>query len=82
MTDLYDAPRGEYWCGEPCVVTNPADPEEAVVICQHLQPARNSASIVLFDAFAVSRGPIASLPLRYPVQPGFHSTFVPSGVRQ
>jgi carotenoid cleavage dioxygenase-like enzyme len=76
--DVFETPRGEYLCGEPCFVANPADPAEAVVICQHFKPAENAAAIVLLDAYQAHRGPIASLPLRHMIHPGFHSTFVPS----
>jgi all-trans-8'-apo-beta-carotenal 15,15'-oxygenase len=76
--DIYQARRGEYLCGEPSFVSNPRNPSEAIVICEHFQPAENATSIVLFDAFHVNGGPIASLPLRHTIHPGFHSTFVPS----
>jgi len=80
VPDIYQAPLGEYLCGEPCFVANPCDESEAVVICEHFQPAEEATNIVLFDAYRVNQGPIASLPLRHPIHPGFHSTFVPSAV--
>jgi carotenoid cleavage dioxygenase-like enzyme len=80
--DIHQTRRGEYLCGEPCFVSNPEDASEAVVICEHFLPAENAAAIVLFDAFRVNQGPIASLPLRHLIHPGFHSTFVPLTERE
>ncbi len=78
-TDVYQVPSGEYIAGEPVYVSNPRKPGEAVVIVQHLQPSSNSASFLLFDAFALKGGPIARLPLRHRVHPGFHSSFLKAG---
>jgi carotenoid cleavage dioxygenase-like enzyme len=30
---------------------------------------------LLFDAFQLKSGPLARLPLRHPVHPGFHASF-------
>jgi len=76
--DVYQAPAGEYLCAEPCFVANPRDPDDAIVICEHFRPAERASSILLFHAFDVRRGPIASLPLQHPIHPGFHSTFARS----
>lgn len=76
--DIYTAARGEYLCGEPCFVANPACHEEAVVICETFNAVSNSAAIVLFEAYKVQSGPVASIPLRRPVHPGFHTSFLPS----
>jgi carotenoid cleavage dioxygenase-like enzyme len=77
IADIYTVARGEYLCGEPCFVANPRCNDEAVVICECFDAASNAASIVLFEAFDVRRGPIASIPLRRPVHPGFHTSFLP-----
>lgn len=78
VADIYQAPAGEYLCGEPCFVANPSDRSEGLVICEHFQPNLGAANIVLFDAFHLSGGPVASFDLRHPIHPGFHSTFVPA----
>jgi carotenoid cleavage dioxygenase-like enzyme len=78
--DIYTAPPGVYLCGEPCFIANPKQGEEAVVICENFHAASNTTSLVLFDAFRVRSGPIASIALRRPVHPGFHTSFVPSPV--
>jgi all-trans-8'-apo-beta-carotenal 15,15'-oxygenase len=75
MFDIFETPEGEYVAGEPAFVANPGDGNEAVIIVEYLKPANHSTEIALFDAFAVRKGPIASIPLRYPVHPGFHSSF-------
>ena len=75
IRDIFQTPSGEYLCGEPCFIANPSNPEEAVVITEHFQPAEHARAVVLFDACAVRRGPIASIPLRYPIHPGFHTSF-------
>jgi hypothetical protein len=41
------------------------------------EAASRVCSIVLFDAFNLRGGPIASIPLPRPVHPGFHTTFIP-----
>ena len=78
VQDIYTAPRGEYLCGEPCFAADPRDREDAVVICERFEAASNHASIVLFEASNVAAGPIASIPLRRPVHPGYHTAFVPA----
>jgi len=75
--DTYTAPPGEYLCGEPCFVANPGNYEDAAIITQRFEAASNAVSIILFDAFSVRRGPIATIPLRQRVHPGFHTSFVP-----
>ena len=57
------------------LIANPADHGEAVVIVQHLQPAIDKASFLILDAFNVKSGPIARLPLRDRLHPGFHASF-------
>ena len=51
------APYGEYLGGEPVSIVNPHDPEEAVVIVEHLIPAENRAEFLLFDGFSLRVGP-------------------------
>ncbi|HEX4279076.1 MAG TPA: carotenoid oxygenase family protein [Bryobacteraceae bacterium] len=78
VCDMYQTPRGEYLGGEPVSIVNPKDPDEAVVVVQHLLPAENRVDYVLLDAFALKSGPIARLPLRHPIHPGFHTSFHPA----
>jgi len=78
VEDIYTAPQGVYLCGEPCFAGHPLDREDAVVICERFEAASNAASIILFEASNVAAGPIASIPLRRPVHPGYHTAFVPA----
>jgi all-trans-8'-apo-beta-carotenal 15,15'-oxygenase len=75
VCDQYMASYGEYLGGEPVSIVNPKDPSEAVVIVEHLIPAENRAEFLLFDGFSLRSGPMARLPLRHRVHPGFHTSF-------
>ena len=77
VDDIYRAPAGEYLGGEPVHVGNG---DEGVVLVQHFMPASNAAEYLIFDSSAVRNGPIARLPLRHAVHPGFHATFRKTGV--
>jgi all-trans-8'-apo-beta-carotenal 15,15'-oxygenase len=75
--DIYQAVCGKYLAGEPSFIRNPAQPEDAVVLVEELHPSEHGSAILIFDAFVVSKGPLAKLPLQYAVHPGFHTAFVP-----
>jgi all-trans-8'-apo-beta-carotenal 15,15'-oxygenase len=75
VCDSYVAPHGEYLGGEPVSIVNPANPSEAVIVVEHLIPAENRGEFLLFDGFSLKAGPIARLPLRHPIHPGFHTSF-------
>lgn len=75
VCDQYIVPWGEYLGGEPVCIVNPGNADEGVVIVEHLVPAESRVEYLLFDAFALQSGPIARLPLRHPIHPGFHSSF-------
>jgi carotenoid cleavage dioxygenase-like enzyme len=79
VSDIFQTGSGEYLCGEPCFVSNAANPGQAIVITEHFRPLESATAILLFDAFDIRRGPIASLPLRHAIHPGFHSTFARFG---
>jgi all-trans-8'-apo-beta-carotenal 15,15'-oxygenase len=70
--DVYRVPRGEYLGGEPAFAGNG---DEGIVIVQHYAPEAGTCEFLLFDAFAVNKGPIARLPLPGFTHPGFHSCF-------
>ncbi len=75
VSDVFQTERGQYLGGEPLHVSNPADPEEAVVVIELIDTQRDKAEIVLFEARRVARGPIARLGLRHKIHPGFHTSF-------
>jgi carotenoid cleavage dioxygenase-like enzyme len=76
VKDVYCAPAGEYLGGEPLFVANPEDPADGIVIVEHLMPAQDRGEFLLFNAFSVKDGPIARLPLKHKIHPGFHTSFV------
>ncbi|HEU4996803.1 MAG TPA: carotenoid oxygenase family protein [Gemmatimonadaceae bacterium] len=78
VDDQYRMPTGEYLAGEPTFVENPHQPEEGFVIVQHVNTRTGKAAFLIFDAFAVHRGPVIRLPLRHRLHPLFHAGFYPS----
>ena len=89
---VYRAPEGTYLGGEPVFVENPeavsassangggdgsASEPRGVIIVQEIDPAARRSAFLLFDAFAVERGPIARLANRSPIPPCFHAGFEP-----
>ncbi len=74
-TDLFQSDEGEYLCGEPVFVRNPNTPDGGVVIVQNLKPREDLVEFLLFEALALGQGPIARIPLRHRVHPGFHASF-------
>ena len=75
VADLYQTPRGEYLGGEPVYAGRPDERDEGVVIVEHLSAGAEEAAFLLFDASDVQRGPMARLPLRHRLHPGFHASF-------
>ena len=79
VNDLYRPAPGTYLGGEPVFVPNPtpgaSGAGDGVVIVQHLMPDAASAEFLIFDAARVAGGPIARLPLRNRIHPGFHASF-------
>jgi all-trans-8'-apo-beta-carotenal 15,15'-oxygenase len=73
--DVYQAPPLHYLGGEPAFVGNPHDPTEGAVLCPVFDAGRRTTSFAVFDAFAVSRGPVAALRLKAPIHLGFHAAF-------
>ena len=73
--DVYQTPEGHYLGGEPAFVPHPGEPGSGVVICQSFDAQRIASSMVVFDAFDVRKGPVATLRLPSPVPLLFHSSF-------
>ena len=66
--DIYQTEPGFYLGGEPIYV-------HGSVIVQRLNTSEKKAEILIFDAARVAAGPIATLPLRHMIHPGFHASF-------
>ncbi len=75
VCDGWVAPPGHYLGGEPVYVANPKNPKEGAVIVQHLIPAEHRGEFLVFDGYSLKQGPVATLPLKYPIHPGFHTSF-------
>lgn len=79
--EIYQVPVGEYFAGEPVFVGDSGKPEQGVIIVEHLKPRSGQVDFLLFDAFSLQAGPMARLPLKSPLHPGFHATFLKSADR-
>ncbi|HWF83569.1 MAG TPA: carotenoid oxygenase family protein [Vicinamibacterales bacterium] len=73
--DVYEAPASCYYGGEPCLIPDPATPDGGAIVCQQFDAERVVSSFVVFDAGALSAGPIATLTLDSPIPLLFHSVF-------
>src|SRR5205807_853064 len=76
--DVYQAPPGHYLGGEPAFVQEPGIPRAGIVICQAFDAQRTSSSFIVFDAFRIANGPVATLTLPALVPLLFHSVFRPA----
>jgi carotenoid cleavage dioxygenase-like enzyme len=77
--EVWTAPPGHYLGGEPAFAPDPENPAgSGAVICQRFDAAMGESAFLVFDAFDVSRGPVAVLPLDRALHLGFHAMFVPS----
>jgi carotenoid cleavage dioxygenase-like enzyme len=74
--DVYTAPPFHYLGGEPLFVADEGGGGGAV-ICQTFDARREESAFVVFDAFDVAAGPVATLRLDAPIHLGFHASFVP-----
>src|SRR5204863_35949 len=75
--EVYQAPPHSYFGGEPVFVADPYADRAGVILCPMFDAARCVTSFGLFDAFAVSAGPVAVIRLRGAMHLSFHGTFVP-----
>ncbi|MBA3242616.1 MAG: carotenoid oxygenase family protein, partial [Acidobacteria bacterium] len=73
--DVYSAPPFHYLCGEPIYIPDEGR-EGGAIICQMFDAQRREGAFVIFDAFEVAAGPIATLRLDAPIHLGFHASFV------
>jgi all-trans-8'-apo-beta-carotenal 15,15'-oxygenase len=71
VEDVFQTPEGVYLGGEPIYANG-------VVVCEWLDANEGKAQYVLFDPQYVAKGPLARLPLRHMIHPGFHASFQPA----
>jgi all-trans-8'-apo-beta-carotenal 15,15'-oxygenase len=76
--EVYRAPAGVFFAGEPVVVPG-ARPGTHTLICPMLDGRCNQSLVALFDAGAIQAGPLATVPLRAPLAPAFHGVWVARG---
>jgi all-trans-8'-apo-beta-carotenal 15,15'-oxygenase len=72
--DIFQAAPHHYLGGEPIFIGGP-EPGDGAVICQQFDADRAQSEFLVFDAFHVSAGPIATLRLKEPIYLGFHASF-------
>ncbi|MCP3963334.1 MAG: hypothetical protein GY719_36310 [bacterium] len=77
--EIFQAPAHHYFGGEPIFLGDPEHEDRGCVICQRFDAESETMDFLLFDAFEVTKGPIAVLPLREPIHLGFHASFHPAG---
>lgn len=77
ITDTWRVPAGSYLGNEPIFIGAPGEDSQGVVLCKRFDPESRQDSFLLFDAYDVAAGPIASLRLEEPTPPGFHVSFHP-----
>jgi all-trans-8'-apo-beta-carotenal 15,15'-oxygenase len=76
-TDVYQSPPRHYLGGEPMFVAQPdAKDTDAVVVCQSFDADRRESAFLIFNAYALASGPIATIALRSPIPLLFHSAFL------
>lgn len=76
--DVYRCREGFHLGGEPVLIPDPSGEEDrGVVLVEQFGPETADCEFLLFDARRVSAGPVAKLPLRHRIHPGFHSSFCP-----
>jgi carotenoid cleavage dioxygenase-like enzyme len=73
--ETYQAPPLHYFGGEPLFVPDPASPSAGAVVCQLFDAEHQRSSFLVFDAFALGRGPIARVHVPTPLPLLFHSSF-------
>jgi len=74
-SEVFQAPPLHYFGGEPLYVPDRSHPGGGAVICQLFDAERERSSFVVFDAFRLSAGPVATLRLPSPIPLLFHSSF-------
>lgn len=73
--NIYQAPDHHYLGCEPVFIAHPEKAEHGLVMVKQFDAQNRTDTYLLFDARNVAEGPIARLPLRNPIPPGFHAVF-------
>jgi all-trans-8'-apo-beta-carotenal 15,15'-oxygenase len=78
--DVFQASFRHYLGGEPVFVRG-QDSGQGAIICQQFDADRLRCSFLIFDAFNVAAGPVASLGLKDAIHLGFHASFLPADLK-
>ena len=77
---VWTAPKNCYLGGEPVFLgdaDNGGDTSRGCVLCQIFDAEKRASAFLLFDAFDITSGPIARLPLENAMPLGFHAVYYP-----
>lgn len=77
--EVFRAPKRHYFGGEPFFVPTAPGASTGAVVCQMFDAEYRRSSFVIFDAFDLAKGPVATLRTPSPVPLLFHSVFNPLG---
>jgi all-trans-8'-apo-beta-carotenal 15,15'-oxygenase len=72
--DLFHAAPRHYLGGEPIFIRDLYS-EDGAVICQQFDSDRARSEFLIFNAFNVAAGPVATLRLKEPIYLAFHASF-------
>ena len=73
VADHYASPDGKLLGGEPVFVPEPNRNDRGVILSQEFDAENGTGAFLVFDAFDLASGPIARIPLPYPLHLGFHA---------
>ncbi len=75
VPDIYRAPAGVFFTGEPVVVSR-GDDAPHTLLCPMLDAGCDESAVALFAADDIRSGPTATIPLGAALPPAFHGTWV------
>jgi all-trans-8'-apo-beta-carotenal 15,15'-oxygenase len=73
-SDVFRAAPKHYLGGEPIFVKDPGS-NHGAVLCQEFDANLSQSAFLIFDAFDIAAGPVATLRLKEPVHLAFHASF-------
>lgn len=73
--DCYQPPPGCHLGGEPVFLPDPTAPGAGFTLCQLFDAERRHSRLLLFDAWDLAAGPLATLHLEQQLHLGFHASW-------
>jgi all-trans-8'-apo-beta-carotenal 15,15'-oxygenase len=77
-TDIFRATSKHYLGGEPIFVEDPGS-NQGAVLCQEFDANLSRSAFLIFNAFDIAAGPVATLYLKEPIHLGFHASLRKTG---